>query len=248
MFCAPVPIFDGTMGVRSRFHVLRSRTHFRRTMGVRSRFHVLRSRTHFRRYLGRQVRFLFFALPDSFSAVRKASGLVIMLSWFALLDSFSTVRMASGPVIMFCAPGLIFSGTDGVGSRYHVLRSRTHFQRYRGRCVPVPFSWIVLPDSFSAVPRVSGPVLLFCAVGPFFGGTDGVGSYILVLRSWTRFRRDRGRRLAFSCIALPYSFSAVPTASSPVFMFCALRPIFGGSMGVRCRFHVLRSMTRFRRY
>jgi hypothetical protein len=28
---------------------------------------------------------------------------------------------------MFCAPGLVFGGTDGVGSRFHVLLYRTRF-------------------------------------------------------------------------------------------------------------------------
>jgi Transposase family tnp2 len=39
-----------------------------------------------------------------------------------------------------------FPGIKSVGSRFHVLRSRTHFQRYRGR--GVLFSWFALPDSF----------------------------------------------------------------------------------------------------
>jgi hypothetical protein len=37
-------------------------------------------------------------------------------------------------------------------------------------------------------------------------------------------------------------------ASSPVFMFCALGHIFGGSEGVGCTFHVLRSQIHFWRY
>jgi hypothetical protein len=46
-------------------------------------------------------------------------------------------------------------------SRFHVLRSGTRFRRYRGR--RVPFSCLALPDSFSAVPRASAPVLMYCA-------------------------------------------------------------------------------------
>jgi Plant mobile domain len=42
-----------------------------------------------------------------------------------------------------------------IGSRFHVLRAPTHFRRYRGR--QVPFSCFALLDSFSAVPRASGP-------------------------------------------------------------------------------------------
>jgi hypothetical protein len=43
---------------------------------------------------------------------------------------------------MFNAPELFFGGTEGVGSRFRVLRSRTCFRRYRGR--PVPFSCFAL--------------------------------------------------------------------------------------------------------
>jgi hypothetical protein len=163
-------------------------------------------RTHFRRYRGRRVRFSCFALPDSFSGVQKASGPIIMLSFFALPNSFSMVRTASGPVIMSCAPGLIFCGTEGV-------RSRTRFQRYRVRLVP--FSSFAHPSTFSALPRASGPVLLFCAVGPVFGGTNGVGSCIHVLRSRTHFRWYGRRRVPLSCFARPDSFSTVPRVSGP---------------------------------
>jgi hypothetical protein len=89
-----------------------------------SRFHVLRSRTRFRRYLGRRLPFSSFALPDTFSAVRRVSG----------------------PVFLFCAPELVFGGSEGVGSQFNVLRARTHFRRYQGR--RVPFSCFALLDSF----------------------------------------------------------------------------------------------------
>jgi hypothetical protein len=147
-------------------------------------FHVSFSRNRFRRCRVRQVPFSSFALPYSFSVVPSASG----------------------PVFMLCAPVLIFNGTEGVRSRFHILCARTHFRRYRGR--QVPFSCFALPDSFSAVPivsghvsrfalpdsfltvpRVSGPVLMFCAPRLVFGGTEGVGSLIHVLRSRTRFGR-----------------------------------------------------------
>jgi hypothetical protein len=132
----------------------------------------------------------------------------------------------------------------GVGSRFNVLRSRTHFRRFRGR--RVPFSCFALPDSFSTVPTGSGPIFMFCAAGLIFGGTAGVGSRFDVLRARTRFRRYRGRRDPFSCFALPYSFSAVPRASGPFFMFCAHGLIFGGTAGVGSLFQVLRFRTRFR--
>jgi hypothetical protein len=159
MFCSHGLIFGGTEGVGSHFHVLRSRTRFRRyrgrqvlfscfslpdsfspgTEGVRSRFDVLPARTHFRRYRGRRIPFSCFAHTNSFSAVPRASG----------------------PIFMFDVPRLVFGDTECVGTRFHVLRSLTHFWRYRGR--RVPFSSFVCPDSFSAVPRASGPVFMPCA-------------------------------------------------------------------------------------
>jgi hypothetical protein len=174
------------------------------TEGVGSLFHVLRSHTHFRRYRGRQVLFSCFARPDSCLAVPRASG----------------------PVFMFCAPELVFGGTEGVGSSFHVLRSRTHFRRYRGR---------------------HAPVFMLCVPGLFFSVTKGVRSRFHVLRSRTHFRRYRGRRVPFSCFARQDSFSALLSASGLVFMFCAPELIFSGTAGVGSHFHVLRSQTRFRR-
>jgi hypothetical protein len=89
MFCAPELIFGGIEGVWFSFHVLLSQTHFQRN----------------RR---RHIPFSCFALPDTFSTVPRASGLVFM----------------------FYAPIHIFGGIDDVGSRFQVLRSRTHFLRY----------------------------------------------------------------------------------------------------------------------
>jgi hypothetical protein len=190
MFCAHELIFVGTDGVGSRFHVLRSPARFRRRGG-------------------RRVPFSFFAPPDSFSAVPRASGLV----W------------------MFYAPGLIFVGDEGVGSRtrfggvegvesrFHVFRSRSRF----------PLSCLAVPNSFSAVPRASGPVFMFCALELVFGGSEGVGSRFHVLRAQTRFWRYRGRQIPNSCFALPDSFSRVTRALDPIFMFCAPGLIFDRS-------------------
>jgi hypothetical protein len=166
---------------------------------------------------------------------------------------------------MFCAPILIFGGTEGLGSRFHVLRAHTHFRRYRGvgsrfhvlrartrfrlyRGHQVLFSCCMRPESFSAVPRSSGPVFMFCAPGLVFGGTEGVGSRFHSLHAQTHFRRYRGRRVPFSCFVFPDSFSAEPRASDHIFMFCATGLVFGGSEGVGSCFHILRSQTRFRRY
>jgi hypothetical protein len=155
------------------------------------------------------------------------------------------VPRTSGPVFMFCTPGLIFGGTEGVSSRFHV------------------FSF---PDSFSAVRWVPGLVFKFCAPGLIFGGTEGIRSHIHVLRartcvrrcrgrrvmfsclpSWTRFRRYRGCRVPFSCFVLSDLCSAVLRASGPVFKFCAPELIFSGTEGVRTRIHVLRSWICVRR-
>jgi hypothetical protein len=93
-------------------------------------------------------------------------------------------------------------------------------------------------DSFLAVTRASGPIYMFCAIGLVFGGTEGVGSRFYVVRSRTSFWRYRGRRIQFSCFTRPKLFSAVPRVSSHVFMFCAPRLIFGGTVGVGSRFDV----------
>jgi hypothetical protein len=152
-----------------------------------------------------------------------------------------------GPVFIHCAPGLVLGHTEGVGSRFHVVRTRTHFWRYRRRCGGrrVLFLCFACPNSFSAVPSASAPVFMICAHGNVFGG---VRSRFLVLRSKTCIRRCEGRRVSFSSFAHPYSFSVVPRASCPVFIFCALGQVFGGSEGVGSHFHFLLSRTRFRRY
>jgi hypothetical protein len=242
MFCAPELIFDGTDGVGSHFHVLRSSARFRRCGGRR-----------------------------------------VLFSCFAPPDSFSTVLRASGPVLIFCAPVLIFGGTEG-GSRFNVLRAHTRFRLYRWR--RFPFSCFALPDLFLVVPRASAPVFMFSTSRLVFGGTEGVGSRIHDLRSRTRFRGYRGSQVLFSCFALPASLSAVLWASIPVFMvlrartrfrryrrrrvpfssfafpdkfsaewkasgpvfvFCAPRLVFDGSEGFRSRYHVLHARTHFRR-
>jgi hypothetical protein len=182
-FWAPGLIFVGTKGIRFRFHVLRSRTCFR---------------------------------------------------WCRVCQ------------ITFSARGLIFGGLEGDGSRFDVLHVGTSFRRYRGR--QISFLSFSHPNSFSAVPRVSGPIFIFCAAGHVCGGTESVGYRFHVLRSRTRFRGYRGRRVPFSCFVRPYSFMAVPRASGLDFMFCALGHVFNSTEGVRSRFHVLRARTGFRRY
>jgi hypothetical protein len=118
---------------------------------------------------------------------------------------------------MFCAPEPIFGGIVGAESNFHVLRSRTHFLRYRER--RVQFQCFALPDKLSAVPRVSCPVFMYCAPRPIFSGIEGVESSFYVLRSQTRFWRDRGLRVMFSCFALSDLFSMVQMASGLVFRF-----------------------------
>jgi hypothetical protein len=187
------------------------------------------------------------------------------------------VPWASIPIFMLCAPELVFGGTDGVGSlfhvftlghvfggaegvrrRFYVLCSRARFRLFRGH--RVPFSCFALQDSFSAAPRSSGPIFIFCTPGLIFGGIEGVGSRFYILRArthfrrirgrrvpfscfapWTRFRRFRGLRVLFSSFASLHSFSAVLRASVPVFMFFAPGHIFGYIEGVGSRFNVLRA-------
>jgi hypothetical protein len=151
---------------------------------------------------------------------------------------FSAVLRASGPVFMFFLPELFLGATESVGSRFHVLRSRTHFRRYKGCRAPC----FACPDSFLAVSRASGPVFIFCAPEIVFVVTECVESHFHVLRARTRFRRYRGRpilfsavprapghvfgvtegrRVLFSCFACPNTFSAVQRASGPIFLIYA---------------------------
>jgi hypothetical protein len=164
------------------------------------------------RYQGRQVPFLSFALPDS----------------------FSTVPRASGPVFIFCALGLFLGGTEGNRSRFHVLRSRIRFRRYRGR--RHPFACFALSDPFWAVPRASGPNFMFCAPRLIFGGIEGAGSRFHILCSGTRFGQYRWRRVTFSSFALPDSFSTVPRGSGSFFHFLCSRSLFGRYRGRRVSF------------
>jgi hypothetical protein len=166
MFCVPGLISGGTRASGTVFKFCAPGLVFDGTDGVGARFHVLRSRTLFGRYRGRQGSFSSFALSDSFWALPRAPG----------------------PAFMFCAPRLVSSGIEGAGSKFHVLRSRTRFRRYRGHWVPL--AYFALPDTFLAVPRASGPVLMFCAPELSFDGTRGI----------------EGR---FAYFALPDSFWAV---------------------------------------
>jgi hypothetical protein len=121
VFCALRLVLDGTEGVRFSFHVLRSRTLFRRNGKSR-------------------VPYSCFALPDPFWAVpwvlgpvflfcvagfvwggtervrshfyvlrsctsfRRYQGRRVPFSCFVLSDSFWDVPKASGPIYKFCAP------------------------------------------------------------------------------------------------------------------------------------------------
>jgi hypothetical protein len=145
-----------------------------------SRFHVLCSRTRFRRYRGLRVPFSCFARPDSFSTVLIASGLDFMFCAPGLV--FGGIEGVGSRLYVF-APGLVFGGAVGVSSRFHVFRSRTCFRRYRGR--QVPFPCFALPNSLSAVPWASGPVFIFCAPELVFDGTEGVKSRFHVFCSRT---------------------------------------------------------------
>jgi hypothetical protein len=156
-----------------------------------------------------------------------------LFSCFACPNSFPSVPRAM--VLFSCfASGLVFDGTEGVGSYFLVLHSWTRFRRYRGR--PIPFSCFSLPDMF-----YGSTVFMFCAPGLIFDGTEDVRSCFLILRSLTHFRWYRGRPIPFSCFSLLDMFLAVPRASGPVFLFCAPGLIFGDTEGVGSLFHVMRS-------
>jgi hypothetical protein len=133
---------------------------------------------------------------------------------------------------MFCALKPIYGGTEGAGSRFHVLLSKTHYWQYHGRLVQ--FSYFALSDSFLAVPREPGLVLMIYTSGVIFDGTEGnrssfqvfrsrhvfnsiegAGSSFLVLRTRTRFRQNQP--VKFSCFSLPDSFSAVSRVSGSIF-------------------------------
>jgi hypothetical protein len=144
---------------------------------------------------------------------------------------------------MSCPPGHVFDGTEGTESSFHILHSRTRFRWNRGR--RVQFLSFALPDLISAVLRASGSIFKFCAPGPDFGGTKGVESSFHVSPSRTHFQWNRGRQVQFSYFALPDPFSAVPRASSLVFMSFPPVPIFDDTKGVRSSFLVLHSKTRF---
>jgi hypothetical protein len=150
-FCAPGLIFGGIEGVGPSFHILlhdslsailrashlvfiffTTRLVLGDTDGVMSNFHVMRYRTHFGRYRGRRHQFSCFLLPKSFSMVPRMWDLVFM----------------------FCAPGIILGGTEGVGSSFHFLRSRTRFRRYRG--LRVEFSCFALEGSFKGSTEGAG--------------------------------------------------------------------------------------------
>jgi hypothetical protein len=241
MFCAPGLAFRSTEAVRSYFSCFALPDSFSavprasgpvfmfptpglvfcRTEGVISLLHVLRSRIRFQRYRGRPIPFSCFQLPDMFLAVPRASGPFFM---FCALGLIFGCNEGVRSLFMFFVQGLIFGGTEGVGSLFHVLSAQTRFRRYRGRLVR--FSYLARPDSFSAVPRVSDPVFLFCVPGLIFDDTEAVGSRFHVLCSRTRFWRYRECRVPFSSFPRPYSFSTIPRASGPVFIFCAPSLIF----------------------
>jgi hypothetical protein len=146
MFCTPRLIFGCTEGVVSSFNVLSSRTHFRRYRGRRVRFSCFALPESFSAVAGAWGPFFLFCAPDlnfrgteggpshfhvfrSRTCFRRNRGRRVPFSSFALPYSFSKVPRASGAVFTFCAPGLIFGGTEGVGSRFHVFCSWTLFRR-----------------------------------------------------------------------------------------------------------------------
>jgi hypothetical protein len=117
-------------------------------------FHVPFSRTSFQQYRGRRDPFSCFALPNPRAELRATSQILMVLAPGLVFSGTRGVRS----YFLFCTPGLIFEGTEDVGSSFHVSRSRTHFQRYRGR--QVPFSCVALLDLFCAVHRAAPSLVL----------------------------------------------------------------------------------------
>jgi hypothetical protein len=224
MLCAPGPIFGFTERIGSSFALPNP---FSAVPSVGSSFMVLRTGPVFGGTEGTESSFNILRSRSRFRLYRACR---VHFSSFALLDPFSALPRAE-PIFEYIVL---------------VWRSRTRFRRYRAP--RVQFSYFALPNLFSAVPSAPGPVFMFYAPRPVFGGTTGGGSNFLVLPSWTHFRRYRARRDQFSCFALPNTFLAIPRAPGPVFMFCAPGLVSGFTKCVESSFHVLRSQTRFRLY
>jgi hypothetical protein len=221
IFCAPGHVFGGNEGAGASFH-------------------ILRSRTLFRRYRGLRVPFSCFALPNSFRVVPQASSAIFKFCAPRLFFDTTEGVGARFHVLRYMTLFGRYLGRRGLYSCFTLPDS---FGRYRGRRVPISF--FAVPDSFKAVPRASGTIFKFCAPGHVFGGTVGVGAHFHVLCSGTYFLRYRWRRVPFSSFALPYSFWALSRSSGLVFKFCSPGHLFGGTKGVRASFQVLRSQTLF---
>jgi hypothetical protein len=163
MFCDPGPIWGGTEGIGSNFH-------------------VLRCWIRLGRYRARRVPFSCLVLPDSILTVPREldpvfkscapgpslggtegveynfhvlqsqthflrnRGSRVPYSCFSLPNSFSAEPRELGLVFMFCTPGPIFCSTEGVGSSFHVLRFQICFRRNIGS--RVLYSCFALPDPF----------------------------------------------------------------------------------------------------
>jgi hypothetical protein len=185
MFCALKLVLGGIEGVGSHFHVLHSRTRFGRYRGRLVQFSYFTLLYSFLTVpMASGPIFMFCAqglvlggtkgVTSHFNVLlpglifSSTEGARVPFSCFAFPVSCLAEPMTPGPIFRFCAPVLVFGGTVGAESRFHVLRPRTHFRRYRGRWVPYPcfalmcsfsavpwgrvlFSSFALPDSFSAV-------------------------------------------------------------------------------------------------
>jgi hypothetical protein len=127
---------------------------------------------------------------------------------------------------MFCAPGLVFGGTEASGPVFRICAFGLVFGGIESveSCFPVLRSRLV------------------------FDGAECVRSRFHYLRARTRFRLYRGRRVPLSFFARPDSFLTVPMASGTVFSYFAPEIVFCSTEGVTSSFHVWRSRSHFRRY
>jgi len=164
-FCAPGRVFGITECVGSRFHALHPRTRLRRLRARRDPFSRFVLPDMFSALLRASGPVFKFCAPGRVFGVTECvlSRFHILRSWarfrrcrlgrvpfsrFALRDAFSSLPSASGPVFKFYPPGRFFGVFLHDRSRFHVLRSRTRFLRFRVR--RVPFQRFAIWDAFSA--------------------------------------------------------------------------------------------------
>jgi hypothetical protein len=112
----------------------------------------------------------------------------VQFSYFAFPDPFSAVPRASGSVFMFYAPGPVFDGTEGVGSSFHILRSPRASDSFFAveKAFWSNFMFYAPGLVFDGIEGVGS---CFNALRPrhILGGIEGAGSSFHILRFRTCF-------------------------------------------------------------